>query len=108
MPVRGSSIDSRIAIHQRTGAARREHTPLSADFSALSAAPTAHCSAADDALHSLTWHALPTDVILFADEPVLIEHVELLAGGELFSTDKAGEALEVEHLVSRLPHQVLW
>ena len=46
-------------------------------------------------------------VILLADELGVVDHVELLAGEQLLAAHEAGEALEVEHLVPRLPHQVL-
>ena len=38
--------------------------------------------------------------IVLADEAILVEHVQFFARAELFSTDHAGEALEMEHLVS--------
>lgn len=50
----------------------------------------------------------PGDVVLFADEFVVVEDVKLFARGKLFSTDHTGEAVEVEHFVPGLPDQVLW
>lgn len=55
--------------------------------------------------HRLTM-ALPCDVVFFADEFVVVEDVQLLTRGQLFSTDHAGETVEVEHFVPGLPHQV--
>lgn len=46
------------------------------------------------------------EVVLLAYELVVVQDVELLAGGELLPADQAGEAVEVEHLVPCLPHQV--
>lgn len=52
--------------------------------------------------------AFAGDVVLFADKFVVVKNVELLSRGQLFSTDHTCEAVEVEHLVPGLPHQVLW
>lgn len=46
-------------------------------------------------------------VVLLADELVVVQNVELLAGAHLFPTHQAGEAIQVENLVPRLPHEVL-
>lgn len=46
------------------------------------------------------------EVVLLADELVVVQHVELLAGGELLPAHQAGEAVEVEHFFFGLPHQV--
>lgn len=46
--------------------------------------------------------------VVLADELVVVQHVQLLAGAELLSTDAAREAVEVEDLVTRFPHQVRW
>lgn len=45
-------------------------------------------------------------VVLLADELVVVEHVELLAGAQLLPADEAREAVQVEHFVSRFAHQV--
>ena len=47
------------------------------------------------------------EIVLLADELVLVEDVELLSRGQLFAADHAGEALQVENLVPRPPHQVV-
>ena len=46
-------------------------------------------------------------VVLLADKLGVVHHVQLLPRHQLLPADKAGEALEVEDLVPRLPHQVL-
>ena len=46
-------------------------------------------------------------IIFFTDELGVVHHVELLPGHQLLPADEAGEALEVEDLVPRLPDQVL-
>ena len=46
-------------------------------------------------------------VILLADKLGVVHHVQLLPRHQLLPADEAGEALEVEDLVPRLPHQVL-
>ena len=46
-------------------------------------------------------------VIFLADKLSVVHHVELLPRHQLLPADEAGEALEVEDLVPRLPHQVL-
>lgn len=49
----------------------------------------------------------PMIVVFLADKLGVVHHVELLAGEQLLAAHEAGEALEVEHLVTRLPYQVL-
>ena len=44
------------------------------------------------------------DVVVLADEPVVLQHVQLLARAQLLPAHHAGEALEVEHLLPRAPH----
>lgn len=44
--------------------------------------------------------------IVLADELVVVQHVQLLAGAELLPADAAREAVEVEDFVARFPHQV--
>lgn len=46
-------------------------------------------------------------VVLLADELVVVQNVELLAGAHLLPTHQAGEAIQVENLVPRFPHKVL-
>jgi len=50
---------------------------------------------------------LARQVVLLADELVVVEDVELLAGAHLLPTHQAGEAIQVENFVPRLPHEVL-
>lgn len=40
------------------------------------------------------------DVVLFTDEPILFQNVQLFAGGELFAADETSETLDVEYFVS--------
>lgn len=49
-----------------------------------------------------------TQVILFTNELVLVDDVELLAGGKLLVTHHAREAVEVKDFASRSPHQIAW
>ena len=51
--------------------------------------------------------ALPRHVVILADELVVVQHVQLLARGQLLAAHHAGEAVEVVHLVARPPHQVV-
>ena len=46
-------------------------------------------------------------VIFLADKLSVVHHVELLPRHQLLPADEAGEALEVEDLVPRLPDKVL-
>ena len=58
---------------------------------------------------ALTCHrvgSLAEDVIVLADELIVVQHVQLLAGADLLPTDAAREAVQMEHLVARFPHQV--
>lgn len=50
---------------------------------------------------------LARQVILLADELVVVQNVELLSGTHLLPTYQAGEAIQVENFVPRLPHEVL-
>lgn len=45
-------------------------------------------------------------VVVLADEFVVVEDVELLAGAQLFTAHQTREAVQVEHFVARLAHQV--
>lgn len=47
---------------------------------------------------------VPAEVVLLADELVVVQHVEFFAGGELLPAHQAGEAVEVEHFVFGFPH----
>lgn len=49
---------------------------------------------------------LAGDVVLLADELVVVQHIELLARAQLLATHHAREAVEVEHLLPSLTHQV--
>lgn len=44
------------------------------------------------------------DIILFADEFVLVYDVEFLPGGELLVADHTGETIQVEYFVPGFPH----
>ena len=46
-------------------------------------------------------------IIFLADKLCVVHHVELLASHQLLPADEAGEALEVEDLLPRLPDEVL-
>jgi hypothetical protein len=54
----------------------------------------------------LTLMRLAGDVVLLADELVVVQHIELLARAELLATHHAREAVEVKHLLASLAHQV--
>jgi len=47
-------------------------------------------------------------VVLLANELVVVQDVELLACAHLLPTHQAGEAIQVENFVPRFPHKVLW
>lgn len=49
---------------------------------------------------------LPGEIILFAYKLVVVQDVELFAGGQLFPTHEAREAVEMEHLFASLADQV--
>lgn len=57
---------------------------------------------------SITLVVFKIKVVLFAQELVFIQYVKLFPSGELLPADVAHEALQVEHLVPRLPHKVTW
>ena len=46
-------------------------------------------------------------IILFANEFIFIQNVELLTGGQLFPTHHASETFQMKHLASGSPHQVI-
>lgn len=50
---------------------------------------------------------LARQVVLLADELVVVQDVELLSRAHLLPTHHAGEAIQVENLVLRLPHEIL-
>lgn len=50
---------------------------------------------------------LARQVVLLAHELVVVQDIELLSGAHLLPTHQAGEAIQVENLVSRLPHEIL-
>jgi hypothetical protein len=49
---------------------------------------------------------LAGDVVLLADELVVVEHVEFLARAQLLATHHARKTVQVKHFVPRLAHQV--
>lgn len=49
---------------------------------------------------------LAGDVVLLADEFVVIQHIEFFARAQLLATHHAREAVEVKHLLPSLAHQV--
>jgi hypothetical protein len=51
---------------------------------------------------------LAGDVVLLADELVVVQHVEFLARAQLLATHHARKAVQVEHFIPRLTHQVAW
>lgn len=51
---------------------------------------------------------LARQVILLANELVVVQDIELFAGAHLLPTYQAGEAIQVENLVPRLSYEVLW
>ena len=46
------------------------------------------------------------DVVLLADEFVVIQHIEFLPRTQLLATHHAREAVEMKHFVPSLSHQV--
>lgn len=50
---------------------------------------------------------LGVDVICFADEFVLVQHVELFPSGELLTAHHTREAFQVKHLVTCTTYQVV-
>lgn len=44
--------------------------------------------------------------VVLADELVVAEHVQLLAGAQLFSANATRKAVQVEHFVARLSHKI--
>lgn len=46
------------------------------------------------------------DVVLLADELVVLENIKLLAGQQLFSAHHTREAVQVKHFVPCFPDQV--
>ena len=52
------------------------------------------------------WQGFSRKVVLFTDKLIVIQDVKLLTSAHLFSTNQAGETIQVENLVSRLSHQV--
>lgn len=46
------------------------------------------------------------EVVLLADESILLEHVKLFASLQLLVADETDEALDVEHLAARSAHQI--
>ena len=51
---------------------------------------------------------LPGEIILFAYKLVVVQDVELFAGGQLFPTHEACEAVKVEHLLASFADEVGW
>lgn len=49
---------------------------------------------------------LAQQIVVLADKLIVIQHVELLAGAQLLAANAACEAVQVEHLIPRLTHQV--
>jgi hypothetical protein len=49
---------------------------------------------------------LAGDVVLLADELVVVQHVQFLASAQLLATHHARKAVQVKHFISRLAHQV--
>lgn len=45
-------------------------------------------------------------IVLLADELVVVQNVQLLPRRKLLPTHQAGETVQVKHFVARLPHQI--
>lgn len=45
-------------------------------------------------------------IVVLADELIVVKHVQLLAGAQLLAANAAREAVQMEHLVARLSHQI--
>jgi len=49
---------------------------------------------------------LAQQIVVLADELIVVQHVELLTCAQLLAADAAGEAVQVEDLVPGLSHQI--
>lgn len=49
---------------------------------------------------------LAQQIVVLADKLIVIQHVQLLPGAQLLAANAACEAVQVEHLIPRLPHQI--
>lgn len=52
------------------------------------------------------WDGFAGKIVLFADELVVAEYVEMLASGHLLPANEAGETIQVENLVSRFAYEI--
>lgn len=68
--------------------------------------PSADFKFSEHATVYVTLVRLAGDVIFLADELVVVQDVELLSRAQLLATHHARKAVQVEHFVSRLAHQV--
>lgn len=47
-------------------------------------------------------------IVVLADELIVVQHVQLLPGTQLLAANAACEAIQMEHLIAWLPHQIRW
>ena len=52
--------------------------------------------------------SLAEQVVLLTHKLIVVQHVQLLPGAQLFPTNTTRKAVEVEHLVPGLAHEVRW
>lgn len=52
--------------------------------------------------------SLAEQVVLLANELIVVQHVQLLASAQLFPTNTTRKAVQVEHLVPGFSHEVRW
>lgn len=45
-------------------------------------------------------------VIIFADILIVVQHIKLFAGAELFMADTTCKTIEVKHLITRFPNEI--
>lgn len=45
-------------------------------------------------------------IIILADEFIVVQHIELFASAELFAADATCKAIEVEYFVARLTYEI--
>lgn len=52
--------------------------------------------------------SLAEQIVLLANKLIVVQHVQLFAGAQLFPTNAARKAVQVEHLVPGFSHKVRW
>lgn len=47
-------------------------------------------------------------IVVLADELIVVQHVQLFPSAQLLAANAARKAVQMEHLVARLSHQIRW